>query len=507
MKTKLIIATLILLASTTAKSQTCSPKGNEKKFGTNDVWIGYVYDNIDLTSYKGYVNEGVSGNANFDEDFGGSYVNYSVNNCTVYTETFSVRYKLTKTFTNATYDITISGDDGYRLSIDGGNTWLINKWVDQSYASTTATVQLKGSYDLVLEYYENGGDNRITFNIATSCTGSENTVTYGTNNIWKGYVYSGTNFANYRGMITEGTSSSANFDEGFGGSYTTFATSGCPSVSTESFSVRYRLTKTFSKGQYTFFVGADDGYRLSLDGGSTWVINKWADQGYNVSSYTATLSGTYNMVIEYYENSGANRVTFAVDQAIALPIKLLSFEGNESNGKVSLNWKTAAGSNPSYFEIERSADATSFTTIAKINGDAAANAQADITLSYTDASPLKGKSYYRLKMVDEAGIITYSTVVVVNIYNQTAGTASISVFPAIVTNNTVSIRSAASMKQTEVIVYNTNGVAIAKKSLGKVQAGQVVTFNPAGYNLPKGAYFIQVSQQEQLVTTQKIIVQ
>jgi hypothetical protein len=507
MKTKLIIATLILLVSTTAKSQTCSPKGNETKYGSSDVWIGYVYDNLDLTSYKGYVNEGVSGNANFDESFGGSYANYSVNNCTVYTETFSVRYKLTKTFTNGTYDITVGGDDGYRLSIDGGATWLINKWVEQSYSATTVTVQLKGSYNLVLEYYENGGENRISFNSVTSCTGTENTATYGTNNVWKGYVYSGTNFANYRGMMTEGKSSSPNFDESFGGDNTTFATSGCTSVSTESFSVRYRLTKTFAKGQYTFFVGADDGYRFSLDGGSTWVINQWADQGYNVSSYSAALSGTYNMVIEYYENSGANRITFAADQSIALPIKLLSFEGNESNNKVSLDWKTAAGSNPSYFEIERSNDAVTFNTIAKVKGDAAANAQADITLTYTDASPSNGKSYYRLKMVDETGVITYSTVVVITIYSRSEGNAAITVFPTVVTNNTISIRSAASMKETEVVVYNTNGVAIAKKSLGKVQAGQVVTFNPAGNNLAKGAYFIQVSQQEQLVTTQKIIVQ
>lgn len=507
MKTKLIIATLILLAATTAKSQTCSPKGNETKYGSSDVWIGYVYDNIDLTSYKGYVNEGVSGNANFDESFGGSYVNYSVNNCTVYTETFSVRYKLTKTFTNGTYDITIGGDDGYRFSIDGGSTWLINKWNDQSYASTTVTVQLKGSYNLVLEYYENGGDNRISFNYVTSCTGSENTSTYGSNNVWKGYVYSGISFDNYRGMVTEGKASSANFDENFGGDNTTFSTSGCSSVATEYFSVRYRLTKTFSKAQYTFFVGGDDGYRFSLDGGATWVINKWAVQGYNVSSYTATLSGTYNMVIEYYENSGANRISFAADQAIILPIKLLSFEAAENSGKVALNWKTAAGSNPSYFEVERSADAVSFNAIVKISGNAALNAQTDISLSYTDASPLNGKSYYRLKMVDETGVVTYSTVAAINNKKQSTEAATVSVFPTVVTNNTISIRSSSIIKDATVTVFNTNGAAVNRKALGKIEAGQVVIFSPASANLNKGAYFVQVSQQGQLVSTQKIIVQ
>ncbi len=72
-----------------------------------------------------------------------------------------------------------------------------------------------------------------------------------------------------------------------------------------------------------------DGYRLSLDGGTTWVINKWADQSYNVSSYTATLSGSYNMVLEYYENSGDNRINFNVQANFYTSIKLLSFTGKK----------------------------------------------------------------------------------------------------------------------------------------------------------------------------------
>ena len=59
-----------------------------------------------------------------------------------------------------------------------------------------------------------------------------------------------------------------------------------------------------------FDVGADDGYRLSLDGGSTWVINNWGDHSYTLPAiYSATLNGTYNMVLEYYENGGQNRIS------------------------------------------------------------------------------------------------------------------------------------------------------------------------------------------------------
>ncbi|HTD95064.1 MAG TPA: hypothetical protein VK644_14665, partial [Chitinophagaceae bacterium] len=133
MKNTLLLLSLSLLVTFNAKSQACTPQGDQATFGTNDSWIGYVYNNMDLTSYAGYVNEGVAGNPDFDESFGGDDVNYPTNGCPVATSTFSVRYMLNKTIAGGSYQITVGGDDGYRLSLDGGATWQINKWNDQGY--------------------------------------------------------------------------------------------------------------------------------------------------------------------------------------------------------------------------------------------------------------------------------------------------------------------------------------------------------------------------------------
>lgn len=505
MKNVLILATVLILASATAKSQNCNPQGNQNAYGSNNVWRGYVYDNADFTTYKGYVTEGTSSSPNFDQNFGGDDVTYATNGCSISTSTFSVRYKLKKNFTNANYEITVGGDDGYRLSVDGGDTWVINKWNDQSYTTTNATVQLSGNTNLVLEFYENGGANRISFNIAASCTGTENTATYGTSNKWKGYVYAGTNFNAYRGMVQEGTTNNPNFDENFGGSNTTFATSSCTSVATEGFSVRYRLTKSFSQGQYVFFIGGDDGYRLSLDGGNTWVINKWNDQSYNVSSYTATLSGSYNMVLEYYENGGDNRINFAVQANFILPIKLMSFTAKEENNKALLNWKTATGSNPDHFEIERSTDAVSFNTIASVKGNAAANYQADMSFNYTDMLPLNGKSFYRLKMTDETGVVTYSSTASIQVKG--AMTTGITVFPTVVSGNNVSLRSASTLNQATVVVSDAAGHLISKKTIGKLIAGQTANIALSSNRIERGIYFVQVTENNQQVATKKVIVQ
>ncbi len=210
-------------------------------------------------------------------------MSYPTHGCSLTTDNFSVRYKLTQTFANGNYQFTVGGDDGYRLSLDGGSTWAINNWGDHSYATSTYTVALNGSVNMVLEYYENGtGQNRISFNEVAVCVGSGDPTVYGTNNTWQGYIYQGMNFDLYKGSVTEGSSTDPHFDENFGTSGSTpvtYTTNSC-SIQTQQFSVRYRLKKTLSNANYTITVGGDDGFRFSLDGGSTWVINKWNDQSY-----------------------------------------------------------------------------------------------------------------------------------------------------------------------------------------------------------------------------------
>lgn len=505
MKTLLVSISLFFIAAVTVNAQPCTPQGDETTFGTGNVWIGYVYDNSNLTSYKGYMNEGTVSSPNFDENFGTNNGNFNTNGCPVNASTFSVRYKLNKTFTSGFYDFIVGGDDGYRLSLDGGATWIINRWNDQSYTTTTYTAQLNGSYDIVLEYYENGGDNRISFTVAASCSGSDDTNLYGTNDVWRAYVYDGTNFNQYRGFVTRGMLNNPTIDESFGGSNVNFATS-CTAVQTETFSVRFRLNKTFASGSYTFFVGGDDGYRLSFDGGTTWAINQWNDHAYTVSSYTATLNGSYNMVLEYYENGGGNRVTFALASGSSLPVKLMSFSGAALNKKAVLNWTLAAGSNPDYFDIERSADGVNFTTAGKLTVPAATNMQADMNFNYTDATPLAGKSFYRLRITDLTGIVTYSKAVALN-FND-ASNQSFSLYPTVVNGTgSVTIQSANTVKSATIVVTNAAGVQINQKVIGRLQAGQAVNFMPFTSTVAKGMYIIRIADDTNILHTQKIIVQ
>lgn len=481
-------------------AQPCSPSGDETSYGTNNVWIGYVYNNRNFNNYRSYVNEGTFANPNFDQNFGGNDVHYATNGCSVRTETFSVRYKLRKSFPAGTYLFTVGGDDGFRLSLDGGSTWAINAWNDQPYTVETLSVALNGTYNLVLEYYENSGANRISFSVSLTCSATENTSIYGTGNIWNGYVYDGTGFNVYSGMVNEGVASSPDFDQSFGGTNVSYNTSACP-VNTETFSIRYRLSKTFAAGTYMFTVGGDDGYRLSVDGGATWIIDEWALHSYTTRSHSLSLNGTYNLVLEYYENTGDNRVSFSLSTLSLLPVTLQSFTARENDSQIDLKWQLASSSEPGSFEIERSIDGNSFTRI----GTVAASQPGTSSFQFTDRMPFKGMAYYRLKMTDPAGKFTYSEIVRVRL--TVTATEKIKIYPTIVTGNSFFVVSQNNIRNAVITLSGVNGQVISKQNLGNLSAGQAVGVSAAAVKSGKGLYFVSLTGSDFDLTISKIIIQ
>lgn len=94
---------------------------------------------------------------------------------------------------------------------------------------------------------------------------------------------------------------------------------------------------------------------------------------------------------------------------IALPITLLSFEGKCKEQFIILNWNTASELNNDYFSIERSPDGEIWQTIGKVTG--AGNSSSEINYTLTDLSPLKTKSYYRLKQTDFNGDYNYEGII------------------------------------------------------------------------------------------------
>ena len=495
----LMLTGAVLLVSENTFAQSCTPQGDQVTYGTNNTWIGYVYQGMNFNVYKGYVNEGSPASPNFDESFGGDQVNYNTNGCTAYTDTFSVIYKLSQVFTYGDYIITVGATDGYRLSLNGGASWVISSWQDQNYNTTSYEVTLSGSYNIIFEYYNHFGPNRVTFNITpSSCTGTGNPSVYGTNNVWNGYIYNGMNFDAYKGQVTEGAAYSPNFDESFGnanGTPVTYNTSSC-SVKTYQFSAHYRLQQTFTPGNYSIIAGGDDGFRLSLDGGNTWVINEWWDHTYAMASYTGSFSGTYDIVLDYYQDAGYSEVSFNMSSTI-LPITLVKWSASAlADDNSLLQWQTASGVSLAYFEVQRSTDGVQFQDVQKIPS-ADSN---DVAYSYTDQYAWNGNLYYRLAMVDQNGATTYSSVAVL----PRSTIQAIKIYPTLVENGSLFVSSVQTISQAKLELFDMNGRKVLEKNWATISGPEQLSL-PSG-KLPSGAYFARVSDGHSILAKQVIIV-
>ncbi len=81
-----------------------------------------------------------------------------------------------------------------------------------------------------------------------------------------------------------------------------------------------------------------------------------------------------------------------------LPVEFLKVTATQKGAGVSVNWSTASESNNKYFDIEKSTDGITWTTLSSLNG--AGNSSTVKNYAAYDAKPVAGFNYYRIKQVD-----------------------------------------------------------------------------------------------------------
>jgi hypothetical protein len=155
---------------------------SQNEIGT-DNWVGHIYNSVGnspepfaIGNYAGYYNIPTE---TINENFGGDancidvYSN-GVKRASMYTEQFAVKYKM-KTTKSGCYIITVTGDDGIRLSLNG--TKVFDRWLDQGSTSYyNVLVNLKANDVLTLDYYENAQGNVLGFSM-TPFNPASNTIT------------------------------------------------------------------------------------------------------------------------------------------------------------------------------------------------------------------------------------------------------------------------------------------------------------------------------------------
>lgn len=166
-----------------------------------------------------------------------------------------------------------------------------------------------------------------------------------------------------------------------------------------------------------------------------------------------------------------------------IPVKLEYIKGNKATNGIALNWRLSCLSSSITMEVQRSADTRNFRSIESITATQARCAE---PFNFLDASPLAGRNFYRLKITDIDGRISYSPVVMVN--NGGGMFEIVGLYPSAVSNETSLSVSAGKATDMEINITDMSGRVIAK-SKHAVAAGSSLIYVDCT-RLAKGVYHL-----------------
>ena len=190
-------------------------------------------------------------------------------------------------------------------------------------------------------------------------------------------------------------------------------------------------------------------YALSLNGPSGVTIN--AGETLSIRLYWACGSTSVPR-FAFLKNVSIKGVVLN-----ATPCKLILFKGNRSNKKVKLIWQTTNEINLNHFEIEKSTDGLNFVEI----GETASRNNLNFNEYTFEDNLFETRTvYYRLKMLDDNGKMSYSQIISIREENANR----LNIHPNPVSSNFVVGHEKAFKGNTLVIVNNLGEIVLVKNA-------------------------------------------
>lgn len=185
---------------------------------------------------------------------------------------------------------------------------------------------------------------------------------------------------------------------------------------------------------------------------------------------STTMNGAFTITV------ASGQVTFS---AGVLPLKLVGFKVRESGADNLLTWQTTNEVNTTAFFIERSSDGIQYESIGKV---AASGSAIQNNYNFIDRAALNRNSFYRLRIIDTDGKISYSDV----IKSSRGGSHSISVYPSPAKD----IIHIITDTKGKISIYNTEGKLVHTQQLNV--GNTIIDVS----KLSDGIYFIDQSGQK-----------
>lgn len=170
-----------------------------------------------------------------------------------------------------------------------------------------------------------------------------------------------------------------------------------------------------------------------------------------------------------------------------LPVSFTNVKAFEKGSGVQVEWTNATESDMSAYIIERSSNGIDFTAIGQT---APRSNQFDrVSYSYTDATPLSGTNFYRIKAIEISGKNVYTKSLRVDIGRSPKG---ISLYPNPVRGTEVNIGFTALKGQYSLNVLNTAGQVVYRQQLNHA-GGTVAQSVSLPVSLKAGVYNVLIS--------------
>ncbi len=181
-----------------------------------------------------------------------------------------------------------------------------------------------------------------------------------------------------------------------------------------------------------------------------------------------------------------NTATSYIVSIIIVPISIEYFKGSIQSGNHFLSWKAACTSLQAIFDVERSTDGRKYTSLTSIT---ASNTRCLQPFDFTDNNPAAGINYYRIKMTDVDGKISYSTVIA--LLNKKTGFEIVNLLPNPVTNGTALLNITSAEKQ----IINIKVSDVSGKIVQSMDQSVISGFTNINMNFSKlaaGIYTISI---------------
>lgn len=196
----------------------------------------------------------------------------------------------------------------------------------------------------------------------------------------------------------------------------------------------------------------------------------------DITTATAGATVTWNATRSWWEVrfpvAGFSGFYITSKKLVPVPITLEYFKGSKQGKLNMFEWKVNCTSTQAIFTLERSSDGIRFNGI---GGFTATQDRCLQAFNYTDASPLSGVNYYRLKITDVDGKSAYSSTI--TLLNKETGFAFVNMVPSVVTNTSVLNINSDINDRIQLVITDASGRQVQTQQAVLVPGGNAITIN------------------------------